>query len=70
MVIQLKQLKDAEIVEDTHTLDVVIRVIEMDGSFSGALSEIKIPAASYCFLEEAIVEKWLEKKKDSILIIT
>jgi len=63
MIIELKQLKDVEILEHRDTEDRTIRVIEMDGSFQGALTEIKIPAASYCFLEEAIVDRWLENKK-------
>jgi hypothetical protein len=63
VIIHLKQLKDVEIIEHRDTEDKTIRIVEMDGSFNGALTEIKIPAASYCFLEEAIVDKWLESEK-------
>jgi hypothetical protein len=66
MIIQLKQLRDVEIAEHRDTEDTTIRIIEKDGSFSGGLSEIIVPATSYKMLETAIVEKWLEKKKDSI----
>ncbi|MDD5051039.1 MAG: hypothetical protein PHV93_04895 [Candidatus Pacebacteria bacterium] len=66
MVIQLRELKDAEVVVDWGTEDVTIKVTEKDGSFHGARSEIKIPAKSYEMLREAIVEEWLEDKKESI----
>ena len=63
MIIELKQLKDVEIIEHRDTEDRTIRIIEYDGSPHGGLSEIKIPAASYGMLEGAIVERWLERKK-------
>ena len=63
MIIELKQLKDVEILEHRDTEDRTIRVIEYDGSPHGGLSEIKIPAKSYKMLEGAIVERWLELKK-------
>ena len=63
MIIQFKQLKDVEITEDRGTEDKTIRIIEKNGSFYGALTEIKIPAESYELFEKAIMEIWLEKKK-------
>jgi hypothetical protein len=66
VIIQIRELKYADIVAPLDTEDVTIRVVEKDGSLYGAWSEIKIPAKSYELLEEAIVEKWLENKKESI----
>ena len=63
MIIQLKQLKDVEIIERLDTEDKTLRIVEYDGSPHGGLTEIIIPAASYEMLETAIVDKWLERKK-------
>ena len=57
----IKELRNVDIYESGN--EVTIQLNEKDGNFYGTLSEIKIPATSYCFLEEAIVERWLEKKK-------
>lgn len=64
MIIHVDRLRDADIIEDQDEVTVVLT--EPDGSFYGAKTEIKIPAKSYKMLEEAVVEKWLEKVKDSI----
>ena len=61
MDLYVKQLRNVDIHEDGNYI--VIQLNEKDGNFYGTLSEIKIPATSYCFLEEAIVERWLDKQK-------
>ena len=66
MVIQIRELKYVDVVDSLDSNDVIIKIDEKDGSFCGSRSEIKIPAKSYELLEEAIVEKWLENKKESI----
>jgi hypothetical protein len=66
VVIQINELKDITVVESLICKEVTIRIIEKDGSFHGARSEIKIPAKSYELLEQAVVEKWLENKKSLI----
>ena len=63
MIVQLKQLKDVEIIEHRDTEDKTLRIVEYDGSPHGGLTEIIIPATSYEMLETAIVERWLERKK-------
>jgi hypothetical protein len=66
VVIQIRELKDAEVVDSLDSNDVIIKIDEKDGSFCGSRSEIKIPAKSYELLEQAIVERWLENKKSLI----
>ena len=43
-----------------------VKLTEIDGSWYGRQTEIKMPAKSFEMLEEAIVENWLEKKKSLI----
>lgn len=64
MQINIKQLRDADIIEEEDAVTIVLN--EKDGSHYGSKTDIKIPAKSYIMLEEAVVEKWLEKVKDSI----
>jgi hypothetical protein len=64
--IQIKQLRNVEVEKSRDEENVTITLTEMDGNYYGGKTDIKIPATSYCFLEEAIVEIWLEKKKDQI----
>ena len=63
MDIHIKQLRNAEIEVPLNEKEVTIKLTEQDGSYYGVPYNIKIPAKSYCFLEEAIVERWLENKK-------
>lgn len=64
MIIHIKQLKDADIIEDEDAVTIVLN--EKDGSYYGSKTDIKIPAESYKMLEGAIVENWLAKKNSSI----
>lgn len=64
MIIHINQLRDVDIIEERDTVTIVLN--EKDGNYYGGKTDIKMPAKSYSFLEEAIVEKWLEKKNDSI----
>lgn len=66
MNINIGDLRNVEVEEVKDSREVVIKLNEMDGNVYGTTSEIKITAKSYELLEEAIVEKWLAKKKDSI----
>ncbi|MCK9519294.1 MAG: hypothetical protein M0R74_09790 [Dehalococcoidia bacterium] len=64
MIIHINQLRDADIIEERDEVTIVLN--EMDGNYYGSKTDIKIPAKSYEMLEEAIVERWLEKVKESI----
>lgn len=66
MDITIKQVRNVEIEALPNSKEVTVRLTEYNGSFYGSKTDIKIPASSYEKLETAIVEKWLEKKKDSI----
>jgi hypothetical protein len=55
--------KDVVIEESRDCENLTIGIIELNGSFHGARTDIKIPARSYEMLEQAVVERWLEKKK-------
>jgi hypothetical protein len=59
--------KDVEIIE-SMVCDNLLTIVftEKNGSFYGAKSAIKIPAKTYDMLEQAVVERWLEKKKSTI----
>jgi hypothetical protein len=62
----IEGLRNAEVIEAKDESDVVLKLTEMDGSYYGRVSEIKISAESYELLQEAIVENWLKNKKESI----
>lgn len=64
MVIHIDLLRDVDIIEEHN--EVTIALNEKDGSYYGGKTDIKMPAKSYEMLEEAVVEKWLEKVKESI----
>jgi|LSQX01.2.fsa_nt_gb hypothetical protein len=64
MVIHINQLRDVDIIEESDAVTIVLN--EKDGSYYGCKTDIKMPASSYEMLESAIVEKWLEKKNNSI----
>lgn len=64
MIIHIKQLRDADIIEDEDAVTIVLN--EKDGSCYGSKTDIKIPAKSYEMLEGAVVENWLAKKNSSI----
>lgn len=63
MVIHINQLRDVDIIEESDAVTIVLN--EKDGSYYGSKTDIKMPASSYEMLEDAVVEKWLEKKKES-----
>lgn len=63
MNVHIVQLRDVDIIEGEEEITIVLN--EMDGSFYGGKTDIKMPASSYEMLEDAVVEKWLEKKKES-----
>jgi len=62
-------LRDIEIREPKVDENYTIKLTELDGSHYGTRSEIKIPAKTYAALEQAIVEKWLEKEQDPAINI-
>ena len=66
MIIHINQLRDVDIIEERDTDEITIVLNEKDGNYYGSKTDIKMPAKSYKMLEEAVVEKWLEKVKDSI----
>lgn len=66
MDILIGYLKDVDIEESRDSENLTLKLTELDGSFHGARMVIKIPAKSFNMLEEAIVERWLEKKKSLI----
>jgi hypothetical protein len=66
MIIHINQLRDVDIIEERDTDEITIVLNEKDGSYYGSKTDIKMPASSYEMLEEAVVERWLEKKNNSI----
>lgn len=66
MIVHISQLKDVEIEESRDGKEIIIKLTEENGNYYGSKTNIKIPAKSYEMLEEAIVERWLEKVKESI----
>ena len=66
MEIQIKQLRNVDILKSRDHETVTVRLNEMDGNFFGSWTNIKIPAKSYEMLEKEIVDVWLEKEKDQI----
>ena len=66
MEIQIKQLRNVDILKSRDHETVTVRLNEMDGNFFGSWTNIKIPAKSYEMLEKEIVDVWLEKEKDQV----
>ena len=66
MDILIGYLKNVDIEESKDNENLTIGLTELNGSFYGTRTYIKIPAKSFNMLEEAIVERWLEKKKSLI----
>jgi hypothetical protein len=64
MLIQVKQLRDADIIPEGDSVTIVLN--EFDGSTYGSKTDIKIPAQSYELLEQAIVDRRLANKNSSI----
>lgn len=64
MIIHVQQLRDADVIEEQEEITIVLT--ERNGSHYGGKTDIKMPAKSYEMLEKVIVERWLEKIKDSI----
>jgi len=64
--IEVSDLRNAEVIESVDGNEVVLRLTEMDGNYYGSSTEIKLPAKSFKMLREAIVEGWLEEKKNQI----
>jgi len=59
-------LRNVEVEKSRDEENITIKLNEIDGNVYGSWANIKIPAKSYEMLEEAIVEKWLEKKKNQV----
>ena len=63
MEIQIKQLRNVDILKSCDHETVTVKLNEMDGNYYGSWTDIKIPAKSYEMLEKEIVDVWLEKQK-------
>lgn len=61
MDIVVGQLKNVEVKKTRDGNKMIVKLTELDGSYYGCNTEIKLPANSYEMLEDAIVNNWLEK---------